>query len=138
MTRAASEFLPLLREALEREGRFRLPLRGNSMLPTLPAACEIEVVPAGEPRVGELLVFALGDALVAHRLVRRRGEWLVCQGDNRRAADPPLRRGQVLGRMAGAWVEGQRVWPGRWERVAVAWWVARGWGGGGARRVARR
>jgi hypothetical protein len=134
----AADYLPLLREALDREGRFRLPLRGNSMLPTLPAACEIEVEPlAGEPALGALLVFALGDALVAHRLVRRKGGRLVCQGDNRRAPDSPLRPEQVLGRVVAAWADGARLWPGPADRARSAWWVARAWGWAGARRAHR-
>ena len=135
--RNAAEYLPLLRDVMARDGRYWLPLAGNSMLPTLPSACDIEVVPADAPRLGDLLVFALGDALVAHRLVRRKGDRLICQGDNRRAADPPLRREQVLGRVAAAWVDGARVWPGRGARVAALWWVARAWMWGSARRAWR-
>ena len=47
----ASAWTPLLREALAREGRFRLSLRGTSMLPTLPVECEIEVAPLPDRRV---------------------------------------------------------------------------------------
>ena len=120
------DWLPVLRDALAQDGRCRLPLRGDSMTPTLPPACEIEIVPLTDaPAPGALLVFALGGGLVAHRLARRAGDRFICQGGNRRAPDPPLARGQVLGEVVGAWVDGRRVWPGRGERVTALWWLAR-------------
>jgi hypothetical protein len=122
----AAAWLPLLRTALEAEGRFRLPLRGTSMTPTLPPACEIEVVPlAGAPRLGSLIVFASGDALVAHRLVRRAGRRLIAQGDNRLAPDASLDPAQVLGVVADARTDDRVVWPGRLSSFAAALWVAR-------------
>ena len=135
----AEVWLPLLREALAREGAFRLPLRGDSMAPTLPSACEIEVVPLpGEPAAGELIVFALADALVAHRLTRRASNGWIAQGDNRRVADPALTREQILGRVAAAYAGAERVWPRRGERVAAGWWIARARALGMARAAARR
>ena len=101
----ASVLLPLLRDALAREGRIQFPLRGDSMLPTLPLECEIEVVPLpDELRVGDLVVFALQDTLVAHRLVRRAAR-LLAHGDNRRVADPPLLTEQMLGLVSRAFVD---------------------------------
>jgi hypothetical protein len=133
----AEAWLPLLRDALTREGRFCLPLRGNSMLPTLPTECEIDVVPISDaPAAGQLVVFALGDALVAHRIVRRDGERWIAQGDNRRVADPPLAPGQVLGRVVAAHAGGRRVWPGPAESALARWWVARAWALRGARWAA--
>lgn len=132
------DWLPLLRDALAAEGRCRLPLRGDSMAPTLPAACEIEIAPlGGAPRLGALIVFAQGAGLVAHRLAWRAGGRLFAQGDHRRAADPPLLPEQVLGVVAAAWVDGRRVWPRRGERIVAAWWVARAWMWRGARSILR-
>ncbi len=135
----AAVWLPLLREALTAEGRFRLPLRGNSMRPTLPAQCEIDITPlAGRPRLGELIVFVVDDALVAHRLVRRTGDILIAQGDNRLGPDRPLIPGQVLGRVTSAYVNGLRVWPKAAERW-VAWaWIVRHHVLRGARWIVRR
>ena len=101
---SASAWTPLLREALAREGRFRLPLRGTSMLPTLPVECEIEVAPLSQRApLGSLVVFAAGDILVAHRLVRRAGGRWVMQGDGRRVPDPPAEAGQILGVVVAAY-----------------------------------
>lgn len=118
--------LPVLQDVLARQGRFVLLLRGNSMRPTLPEECEIEVIPrAGAPRLGQLIVFAVGDVLVAHRFVARKDGLWIAQGDNRRGPDPPLPPEQVLGMVAAVRVQGHRVWPRRGERVRAWLWVAR-------------
>ena len=135
----AAVWLPLLREALAAEGRFRLPLRGNSMRPTLPAHCEIDVQPlVRQPRLGELLVFVVDDALVAHRLVRRRGDVLIAQGDNRLSPDRPLLFHQVLGRVMAAHVDGARAWPKTAERFVAWYWITRHHVLRGMRWVARK
>jgi len=122
----ASAWAPLLQEALAREGRFRWPLRGTSMLPTLPVECEIEVAPLPErAQIGSLVVIAVGDTLIAHRLVRRAGGQWVTQGDGRRAPDPPVEPGQVLGVVTAAYEGGRRYWPGRAEPALCWFWVAR-------------
>jgi hypothetical protein len=126
----ASAWAPLLREALAREGRFRWPLRGTSMVPTLPVECEIEVAPLPErmPRqlsLGSLVVFAAGDTLIAHRLVRRTGGQWVLQGDGRLAPDPLVEPGQVLGVVTAAYEDGHRCWPDRAEPALRWFWVAR-------------
>ena len=124
-----SAWLPILQEALAREGRFRFPLHGTSMRPTLPMACEIEIVPLpAEPAdvpLGALIVYTHGDALLAHRLVRRTaGAWIV-QGDGRLAPDRPVASGQVLGVVAAAYAGGKRIWPRRAEGLVRWLWIAR-------------
>jgi len=117
---------PLLRQALAAEGRFRWRLRGRSMAPTLPAACEIEVIPLPAPTpLGALVVFAAGDALIAHRLVRRAGGRWITQGDGCLTPDAPLAPEQILGVVAAAYRDGRRCWPGRAERGLAWFWIAR-------------
>jgi hypothetical protein len=96
------------------------------MAPTLPAECEIEVIPlSAQTPLGALVVFVADDALISHRLVRRAGGRWVTHGDGRLAADPPLSPGQILGVVAAAYRDGQRCWPGRGER-GLAWaWIVR-------------
>ena len=117
----------LLRESLKRGHRARCILRGDSMAPTLPPDCEIEVAPLpGRVHLGELLVFAAaGDAVIAHRLVRRAGARWITQGDGRLGPDPPLDPDQALGVVVAAYtLDGRRCWPGRFPR-ALAWlWIA--------------
>lgn len=123
----ASVLLPLLHEALNREGRFRWRLYGSSMQPTFPPDCEIEIVPLPPrgPRLGDVLVFMSRNALIAHRLVRRAGGHWITQGDGRLGPDPALRSEQVLGLVAAASQDGQRFWPRAGEKTRAAWWVAR-------------
>ncbi len=122
----ADIWLPLLREALDKEGRFRWPLRGNSMWPTLPAECEIELGPLVSPvRLGELIVFVVDDTLIAHRLVRRAGGYWIAQGDHRLGPDRPVPPDQVLGRVLAAYQNNRRCWPRRFSDVGRAVWLAR-------------
>ena len=122
----ASAWAPLLREALAREGRFRWPLRGTSMVPTLPVECEIEVAPLPErAQIGSLVVIAVGDTLIAHRLVCRAGGQWVTQGDGRRTPDPPVEPEHILGVVVAAYQDGRRCWPDRAEPVRRWFWVAR-------------
>jgi hypothetical protein len=124
----ASTWLPLLREALEREGVFRFPLRGASMRPTLPVECDIEIVPLpSQTPLGSLIVFVIDDTLIAHRLVRRSGGRWIAQGDGRLGPDRPLEPSQILGQVAAAHQNGRRCWPTTASRVLRVFWVARYW-----------
>ena len=125
--RAAADWVPLLQEVIRAEGHCRWPLRGDSMRPTLPADCEIDVVPL-PPRVplGSLVVFANGDTLVAHRLVRRAGGKWIAQGDNRRSPDGALNPAQVLGLVDAAYTPDQRrCWPPPFPGALAWFWVTR-------------
>ncbi len=103
-------WLPLLREALAQQGHVRWRLRGDSMAPTLPTDCEIEIAPLPPSvRPGSLVVFGMGDALVAHRLVRRTTTAWILQGDGRRAPDLPLDPGQALGVVTAAYQTGSAL-----------------------------
>ena len=125
---SASTWLPLLREALEKEGLFRLPLRGTSMRPTLPVECDIEIVPLpSQTPLGALIVFVIDDTLIAHRLVRRSGGRWIAQGDGRLGPDRPLESSQIMGLVAAAHHNGRRCWPTAASRVLTVFWVARYW-----------
>jgi len=134
----ATTWLPLLREALEREGVFRFPLRGSSMRPTLPAECDIEIVPLpSQTPLGALIVFVIDDTLIAHRLVRRSGGRWIAQGDGRLGPDRPLESSQVLGLVSAAHQNGRRCWPTGASRMLTLFWVARHWALRPARAVRR-
>lgn len=125
--RSAVSWVPLLQELLRREGHCRWPLTGDSMRPTLPQSCEIDVapLPARVP-LGAIIVFANADALVAHRLVRRAGARWIAQGDNRRSPDHPLDPAQVLGLVRAAYApDGARCWPGPLSPILAWFWIAR-------------
>jgi hypothetical protein len=76
--------------------------RGTSMRPLIGAETKllVEFGPAaGE--IGDIIVFPLGDILVAHRLVARRQrqgvEALLAKGDAEPYFDPPVQPGDLLG-----------------------------------------
>lgn len=121
-----SAWLPVLREILAREKRFRWQLLGSSMAPTLPPGCEVEIVPLSTPvRRGDLVVFVADDAVVVHRAVGCwRGGWIT-QGDGRRTPDPPLEPDLVLGVVRAAHRGGRRCWPGPLSRYSSMVWVVR-------------
>ena len=104
----------------------RLALRGTSMRPTLPEACEIDVAPlANAPPLGSLIVFVRPEGLIAHRLVRRLDHHWITQGDGRRHADSPVQHSQLLGRVVAAFCEERQCWPARYERPLSVCWILR-------------
>ena len=96
------------------------------MQPTLPVECDIEIIPLpASIRPGDLIVFVAGDALIAHRLVRMRGNSWIAQGDGRPGPDQPLSPDQVLGIVVAAYREGRRCWPTHFSQAWARFWVAR-------------
>jgi hypothetical protein len=121
-----SQWLPLLRETLAHEGRFRWPVEGRSMWPTLQPGSEIEIAPLlHAPALGDVIVFVAEGALVVHRLVHRSRGLLVTQGDGRTRPDRPVHPGDVLGRVIAACQDGERYWPTRYAGPIAMWWVFR-------------
>lgn len=135
---ALQGWLPLLQESLASEGRFRWQLAGKSMEPTLPDGCQIEIVPLqGAASLGSVVVFASSSALVAHRLVHRRGRYLVMQGDGRREPDRWLLPVQLVGRVDKAWAGEYEIWPAHGESLRRWRWVGRAYALAGRRRLRR-
>lgn len=101
-------------ELMGRGGRLRiLPMRGESMLPTLRSGESI-IVDFRPERIerGDLVLFRQADYLVVHRLLgpasREDGTPLLrTRGDGRSALDPPLPRDRLRGRVLGARIEGR-------------------------------
>lgn len=87
------------------------------MWPSLRAGDEAGVEPVEEPlRAGEVVLARLERALVVHRVQRCEGERWVLRGDNSHGEDPPLRPGQVLGRVSHVRRGGEVLGPGRWDK----------------------
>ena len=119
-------WLRVLRRALLANGQFRCALIGDSMEPTLPVGCAIVIARLPERvALGQIVAFVDGDALVAHRLVRRSGEHWIAQGDNRPWPDPPRHRAQALGVVVRAEAAGGRCWPTPFSGIAAGWWLMR-------------
>jgi hypothetical protein len=107
-------------------------IAGPSMLPTLPpgAQVRIEAAPWGP---GDVIAFAAGRGLVAHRVVgqgrgARARAWVVTRGDARVLCDPPGRVAHVAGRVAAWRAPGSAAWepvPPAPARTGVRGWAAR-------------
>jgi len=75
--------------------------RGTSMRPLIGAKTKLLVEFGAAGAIGDIVVFPLGDILVAHRLVARRQrqgiEVLHTKGDAEPYFDPPIQPGDLLG-----------------------------------------
>ena len=106
-------------------GLVRLPMLSGSMAPALPCGCELVIDPLGgaRARVGDVVVLALDERLVAHRVLgwrlRRGQRWLLEHGDaNGRGAWQPA--AHVVGLVVGATMpDGTELPPPRSRRRAL-------------------
>jgi hypothetical protein len=93
----------LIGEILTRFEEATIRAHGTSMLPAILPGDLLQVrrCRVGEVAIGDVVLFALGDRLLAHRVVGishdRRA--VVTRGDNHRHDDPPAPAGAVLGRV---------------------------------------
>jgi hypothetical protein len=75
--------------------------RGTSMRPLIGAEAKLLVEFGAAAEIGDIIVFPLGDILVAHRLVARRQqqgvEILIVKGDAEPYFDGPVRPSDLLG-----------------------------------------
>lgn len=96
------------------------------MRPTLPPDCTIEIHAAGQQvPIGTLLVFAKQGALVVHRLVARRGDTLILQGDNRKVPDEPIHPQQIIGQVVQATYQDSLIYPYKFVQIIAIFWIAR-------------
>jgi hypothetical protein len=89
-------------EDYRRQGaRVWIGLRGTSMRPLIGAETKLLVEFGAAGTIGDIIVFPLGDILVAHRLVARRQRQgltvLLAKGDAEPYFDPPVQPGELLG-----------------------------------------
>jgi hypothetical protein len=93
----------LLRELLADEISVRLEVTGGSMSPFIRSRDMVTIHPlAGRLRFGEVVVVKLAplreeSRMVVHRVVRRRGDHCITQGDAARAADQPVAYEEIVG-----------------------------------------
>lgn len=129
-------YFALVNEQLADGQHVRLVLKGRSMTPTLHEGDHIILEPLqGEPTVGDVYLFRILGRHMLHRLVLRRGDTLVMQGDNNYSCEhiaPTDLRGRLVAvqRPGGP----ERPTDGRAWRAATRWCMVRS----AARRVASR
>ena len=87
-------------DLLGRAGReIESTVRGDSMGRTLPAGSRIRIS-RGTPddvALGSVVAVAAGDMIFAHRVVGRRGTWLLTRGDGVLLCDEPVALDRVVG-----------------------------------------
>lgn len=108
---------PLLREALERDGRVTLPVSGGSMRPFLPGPRRLTLVrvPFGKIRAGDVIGYDVGGRFFAHRAVSRTGSRLRVRGDSGIGPDHEVGSDEVWGRVETVW----SGWVGRLAHAAA-------------------
>ena len=112
----------LAADVIRRFGALRLRVNGFSMLPSIwpgDIAC-VSRVAAYRP--GDVVLFSRKGRLFIHRVVEMSGGAVVTRGDSMLDADPPVRAGDLLGRVVSIERGGSRVAVARevsWERRVV-------------------
>jgi hypothetical protein len=71
------------------------------MRPSLHSGDVVLLKPCETLRPGDIVTLALGEQLVTHRVLSAHESTIICRGDGRRAADPPVPREAVLAKVAG-------------------------------------
>ena len=87
----------IVRERIDAGEPTWLPVRGRSMRPILPSGSRILVAPAARVRFGDLLAYECDGNVVCHRVIGRRGAYLMTRADHRGAGPEHVRRAQILG-----------------------------------------
>lgn len=119
-------------EVLSSFGEARLAVKGTSMLPAVRPGDILNVRREFTENIvpGDIVLFARGDRLSAHRVVRtienHQGSILVTRGDRLLRADPPVFNDELLGRVSAIKRGNRRIGVHltRWCRIA-AWILCR-------------
>lgn len=77
----------------------RLKMQGNSMFPTIKSSefTVIEPIDLTTLKVGQVIVFKDGKRWVAHRLIQKKNERFITQGDSMISPDLPIEKHQLIG-----------------------------------------
>ena len=91
----------LAAEVLQSYRELRLRVVGSSMLPAIWPGDILAIRPCGiaEAAVGDIVLFSRQRRLFAHRVVSRCGDCLLTQGDGVPEPDPPVKPGELIGRV---------------------------------------
>lgn len=114
----------LASEVLRSSGKLRLQVTGWSMLPSVwPGdTLVVERVTNESVSAGDIVLFGRDRRLFAHRVVTRARHELdsaiVTRGDAMPAADPPIEKNELLGRVSHILREGRFIKPSRSLRLS--------------------
>ena len=130
----AQDLARLAAAVLSKGASFRFQARGSSMSPFIKDGDTVTLSPPrdGSARLGDLVAFAPSKShrLVLHRVVRAGEDYVLTKGDNShpdRDFDPPIRQGDILGRVTHVERDGKKIRLGRGpERALIAFLSSRG------------
>lgn len=79
---SSEQFLALVQSCLEKSGSFEFSPHGGSMLPTVREGDSVKLVPPGDIRKYDVILYRRpGGKAVLHRVIACKGEKLVTRGD---------------------------------------------------------
>jgi SOS-response transcriptional repressor LexA len=84
-------------DLLERGHAVRFRAHGDSMHPVIRAEDVLHVEPRRDFRAGDVVLLLADRGLTAHRVIVRKGDWLLTRGDNAPGDDEPMDLSRVLG-----------------------------------------
>jgi signal peptidase I len=100
--------------------------RGDSMYPLIRDSDYLHVEPCEVVRVGDVVLVLAERGLTAHRVLVV-GEVVVTRGDNAPAADDPVSREKVLGKVTAVVRGGERLSVGRIGLIGRIRRIGRSW-----------
>jgi signal peptidase I len=115
VSNALATRLELAVEVARTFGRLRLRVTGTSMMPAIQPGdlLSIDRVDLRDTSPGEIVMFARGGRLFAHRIVDRSGgatdPYLVTRGDRLLENDPPVFQSELIGRVTSIERAGSQV-----------------------------
>lgn len=120
----------MLNQRIREYGYIIVPATGFSMYPFIRQGdqCRFQRMAISQVSIGDVILFTVGERLIAHRLQRRelRSESpaIWCKGDVNLLADPPIKWTEVIGVLtsierAGAPVKLDTWWVWCWGQVAL-------------------
>ena len=119
------DLIEIIGAVLGRGAAFRFRVKGFSMWPVIKDAdiVTIAAMPAGRPRLGEVAAFVHPEskALVIHRIIGKRGDDYLVQGDNALKQDGSVSKARILGCVKKVERDGKGVALGLGpERILIA------------------
>lgn len=99
----------LIVDLLSRGHAVEFQVHGDSMYPVIRENDTLHVEPVRECARGDVVLVLAERGLTAHRVIAKRGTTLILRGDNAPAADDPIEKSQVLGKVTYVLRGGKKI-----------------------------
>ncbi|WPD24687.1 MAG: S26 family signal peptidase [Candidatus Electrothrix scaldis] len=119
----ARELMPLIHAALKRGQHVRMTVNGSSMMPFLHDSDTVELKPARQLRLGDMVLVQSEERYVLHRIISINGASFFIRGDAQSWSEGPFTKENVLGRVTTAWRKDcKRIFErGFWRLAGLLW-----------------